>query len=229
MKKILLLPLLGTFSAVAAEPLNYNVVSFSEQANATVAHDLMTVTLVVREEGRDRRSVGNTLTRRLNTVQAKIAENRILRAELIGRNIQPRYEKGKIVRWNDTAYIKVKSKNFQALNKLVAEVQNEALLNNLYFSVSPEKRSETVNELSSQALKNFRTRADVVSSALGFSGYKIINININGNFNSNVSAKIMRASAPAAVTAYDAASEMTAEHPGSEEISQIVSGTVQMQ
>lgn len=225
---LLLLPLLGALPAVAAEPLNYNVVSFSERADTTVAHDLMTVMLAVQEEGADRQAVNNALTRRLNIVQAKIAEYPAFQAELRNRNTQPRYEKGRIAGWSDTAYLQVKSKDFQALNKLLAAVQSRAVLQHLFFSVSPEKRSETVNELSRQALKNFRTRADMVSRTLGFSAYRIVNIDMNGSFSTHGQAKMMRTAVPLAMAAYDSAVEMAAEHPGSEAISQTVSGSIQM-
>ncbi|MDO5058538.1 MAG: SIMPL domain-containing protein [Neisseria sp.] len=221
-----LLPFLA--APAFAESLNYNVVSFSEQATMTVPQDLMTVNLMVHEEGSNRQNVSNTVTRRLNIVQAKIAENRALKAELTDRRSHPQYDKGKIVRWSDSAYLQVKSKDFQALNKLVAAVQKEAVLQGLHFSVSPEKRTETTNELSKQALKNFQTRAKTISNTLGASGYKIVNININSSFQTRSAAAPVMLMAKSAM-AYDAAPEMMADNPGTEEISQTVSGSIQAQ
>ena len=74
--------------------------------------------------------------------------------------------------------------------------ENEAALENVDFSVSAEKRSETVNNLSRQALKNFTARAQVLSDALGFGGrYKIVNINIQSTRKIAIKPVIKSASA----------------------------------
>ena len=55
---------------VWAEPLNYNVVSFSESAVATINKDLMTANLRIQEDGTNRQTVSNTVTNRLNALTA---------------------------------------------------------------------------------------------------------------------------------------------------------------
>lgn len=227
---LLLLPFLA--SPLAAEPLNYNVVSFSESASTIIPNDLMTATLTISEEGNDRQMVSNTVTRRLNIINARITAHRQFKSELTNRYTQPNYnQKGKISSWRDQATLQIQSKDFAALNKLIAESQKEAAIENLQFSVSPEKRSETINELSKQALKNFQTRAKVISQTLGFSNYKIVNIHINSNFRTHNNhlmpkAAVMRAAPIAAAEAYTP--EMTADSAGSQEISQTVNGSIQM-
>ena len=77
---LFLLPFLA--SPLAAEPLNYNVVSFSESASTIVTNDLMTATLTIREEGSDRQTVSNAVTNRLNIVNARIAANRQFKSDI---------------------------------------------------------------------------------------------------------------------------------------------------
>ena len=113
---------------VWAEPLNYNVVSFSESAVATINKDLMTANLRIQEDGTNRQTVSNTVTNRLNALTARIKADKSLKIELVGRSVYPRYNKQKIVGYTDIAYIQVESKDFQALNKLIAASQNEAAL-----------------------------------------------------------------------------------------------------
>ena len=216
---------------VWAEPLNYNVVSFSESAVATINKDLMTANLRIQEDGTNRQTVSNTVTNRLNALNARIKADKSLKSELVGRSVYPRYNKQKIVGYTDTAYIQVESKDFQALNKLIAASQNEAALENVDFSVSAEKRSETVNNLSRQALKNFTARAQVLSDTLGFGGrYKIVNINIQSDFRSyaKTAAAPMMARGIGGMQAEAAAPEMDIAEPGTEEIVQTVNGSVQM-
>ncbi|MDO4997631.1 MAG: SIMPL domain-containing protein [Neisseria sp.] len=216
-------------ASVHAEPLNYNVVSFSERVSSTVANDLMSVNLLIRESSSDRQNASNSVTKRLNAVQAQL-KNSAFKVELSNRYVQPEYNnQGKIRGWVDSAYVQVQSKDFVALSKAVAQVQNDAMVQDLRFSVSPEKRHETVNELSKQALKNFRSRAKVLSETLGFSDYKIVNINIDSSFNTSYAAPAMMKTM-ALRSAMDASSapEMDVSNPGSEEISQTVNGSIQM-
>lgn len=230
MRKILfLLPLLAALP-VSAEPLNYNVVSFSETASATVANDTMKITFAVEESGKDRRDVSNRVTRRLNALNARIFADKTFKGAMGNRSAHAVYDdKGRITGWKDTAYISVESKNFQALSQLAASSQNDAAVRGMQFSVSPEKRSATTDELSRQALKNFRTRAEFISNTLGFRGYKIVNIQIDNNFTAYRSAApVAMRSAKAAGEESDAAVQIDTSNPGTEEIMQTVSGSIQM-
>ncbi|KPN71682.1 SIMPL domain-containing protein [Neisseria sp. 83E34] len=221
---LLLLPLIAT--PVFAEPLNYNVVSFSESVSTTADNDLMSVVFAIEEEGKDRQAVSNRITQRLNTLNARISANKAFKGAVINRSTQPHYnEKGKVTGWYDSAYVSVESKDFQALNKLIAASQNDAAVMRLSFTVSPEKRSEITNELSKQALKNFKKRAEVISQTLGFRGYKIVNIQIDSNFRTRQTAAMKSQTMDAALSSVP---EMTADNPGTEEIIQTVSGSIQM-
>ncbi len=229
MKRLLITALLAAAWPAAAEGLNYNVVSFSESATVVVPNDLMDVRLMVREEGGDRQAVSNAVTRKLNALNARIRSAGAMESELVHRSASPRYDsRGKISGWSDQAYVRVQSKDFQALNKLIAQSQQEAALQGVSFRISSEKRSEVVNELSREALKNFQARAKVVSNTLGFSGYKIVNLNLDNSFRSYAQGATMMKAMRADMAMEAAAPEMVTDNPGSEEITQTVSGSIQM-
>lgn len=238
MRRQSLLPLLlAALPAVAAsaEPLNYNVVEFAESATATVPNDTLTVLFEVSEEGKSREEVSNIVTRRLNTLNHRIEANRKFESELLNRSVSPRYEykngKSTIIGWRDNANIMVKSKDFQALGKLMADSQKEASVSNLSFSVSPEKRDEVIERVSTQALTNFRKRADSISRTLGFRGYKIVRLNLNSGFNTAAASDYEPRAYKAAAMADLAASpapEAIISSPGTQEISQTVHGSIQM-
>lgn len=208
------------------DALHYNIVSFSESASANVTNDLMTVSFVVSTEGSDRNEVSNQTTRRLNALNRRITALADIKAELQSRNVQPRYnDKGKISGWRDAAYVRVESKNFERLNKLIADSQNDAAVQNMGFGVSPQKRDETVASLSKQALENFRKRAALISKTMGFGSYRIVSINLNNDFRSFNNAPVMLKARMAPM----AAEVMDTMPSGEDEISQTVNGTIQMQ
>ncbi|MDU8023991.1 MAG: SIMPL domain-containing protein [Neisseria sp.] len=129
------------------------------------------------------------------------------------------------------AYFKVESKDFEALNRLIADSINIAVLESSSFSVSKEKREETVDQLSKAVILRFKDRAQNLAQTLGFSSYKIVKLNLGHIGNRQVGgdfarAKMLRA-APVAEMAAGIEDGIPAS-PGSEEISLTVSGSVQM-
>ncbi|UOO81040.1 SIMPL domain-containing protein [Uruburuella testudinis] len=237
LKKTLLLAALAATAAfpVAAEPLNYNIVQFAESANAEVPRDTMIIRLTVNEEGRDRAVVNRAFVRKYNTLTQRIEANRAFKSELLGRNAYPRYEykngKRTQIGWQETAQIKVESKDFTALNRLIAEAQNEANLQNTSFSVSKQKREEVIDEVSKAALARFQSRAETLARTLGFRGYKIVSLDLGQIGNQEVMSAYADAAAPMALRAMKAGSAgeiAETPNPGTEQISITVNGTIQL-
>ena len=222
--------LLAASLPVAAESLNYNIVEFSESANMEVPRDTMTAHFSINAEGKDRQAVNQVFMKKFNQFN-KISQNNKFKAELMERNASPRYQytNGKRTQtgWEEHAYFKVESKDFEALNRLIADSINIAVLESSSFSVSKEKREETVDQLSKAVILRFKDLAQT----LGFSSYKIVKLNLGHIGNRQVGgdfahAKMLRA-IPAAEVAAGIEDGVPAS-PGSEEISLTVSGSVQM-
>ena len=208
--------LLATSLPVAAESLNYNIVEFSESANMEVPRDTMTAHFSVNAEGKDRQAVNQAFMKKFNQFN-KISQNSKFKRTQTG--------------WEEHAYFKVESKDFEALNRLIADSINIAVLESSSFSVSKEKREETVDQLSKAVILRFKDRAQNLAQTLGFSSYKIVKLNLGHIGNRQVGgdfahAKILRA-IPAAEIAAGIEDGIPAS-PGSEEISLTVSGSVQM-
>lgn len=214
--------------------LNYNVVEFDESASVRVANDTMHVTLAIQENGKTREMVSDAVTRKLNAVQSKISENKQLIAELGSRNVYPKYnEKHQITHWEDSVEIHVKSMDFDAIAQLVANTQTWAMLDGISFSVSPEKRAVATEQASALALKAFQKRAQFISQSLGFSGYKLVKVDLNSRFEQanafyQAPAPMMRAKASVA-NDYTPAIDVNPDNVGEQEIRQNVHVTIQMQ
>jgi len=183
-KKLALLAILGLAAPAMAEELHYNVVEFSESAGVRVPNDTMSVTLRVVESGASREAVSNKVTKRVNAVLARAKGNQAFEVESGSRSVYPEYDEKRvgIKGWTDSADILVKSTDFAALSKLVADSQQDAMLGDVSFSVSPKKYAAAVDEASEQALRSFRTRAQKVSRTLGFSNYKIVRVELHQSF-----------------------------------------------
>ena len=180
------------------------------------------------------KAAANKVTARVNAVLARARAKSSLKAESGRRYTEAnRDDKNRIRNWTDSATIFVESRDFAALSKFAADSQKEASVQNLYFSVSPEKRAKAVEEAGDIALKSFARRAQSLSRSLGFGGYKIVRLNLRHSFNNIESADAgMRARAYAAAPALSLKAKAAADmqvQSGEEEVNQTVSATVQMQ
>ena len=233
-KKLALLAILGLAAPAMAEELHYNVVEFSESAGVRVPNDTMSVTLRVVESGASREAVSNKVTKRVNAVLARAKGNQAFEVESGSRSVYPEYDEKRvgIKGWTDSADILVKSTDFAALSKLVADSQQDAMLGDVSFSVSPKKYAAAVDEASEQALRSFRTRAQKVSRTLGFSNYKIVRVELHQSFE-NGDEGAMAEAMPAMgmmrrAKAMDAAVPMDL-NAGMRTVRQTIRGSVQMQ
>lgn len=212
-----------------AENLHYNIIEFSESVSVRIPNDTMSVILRITENGQSRQEVSNAVTRRLNAVLARAKSNKTFEVESGNRRTYPEYGNNrKIVSWSDTAEIRVQSQSFDALNKFIAESQNEAMIDHISFSVSPEKREKAVEEASKQALKSFQHRAKTISKTMGFSNYKIVKIELNQSFSNQQESPVMLARSRAVSYANDEAVVMQTS-AGMAEIHQSIQGSIQMQ
>lgn len=217
----------------AAEPLNYNVVEFSESAGMEVQRDTMTARFEVRAEGKDRQAVNTAFTQKFNAFYRK-AKSSPFKTELISRNASPRYQytNGKRIQtgWEEYAEFKVESQDFAALNRLIAETQNQANVRYTSFGVSKQKREAAIDEVSKAAIIRFKQRAKVLAETLGHRDYKIVKLNLGHIGSQTVQAEAvqMKAYRAAPMAADSSMSEVENASPGTEEIAITVDGSIQM-
>lgn len=235
-KTALLLATAMSLSAPALadnQPLHYNIVEFNESATVKVPNDTMHITLVIEETHKNRETASNLVTQKLNTIQARLKSNKRLIAQIGSRYTYPQYgDKGKITGWQDRVSVSIKSTDFEALSKLAADMQEQAMIRGMSFSVSPEKRMKAVEQASEQALQALQHRAQFISRQLGFSSYKVVKVDLTDTFESRAEAsmdyavpQVARMSAKAAAPAM----EVNSDHAGEQEIRQTVRVSVQMQ
>lgn len=217
-------------AAAQAEPLNYNVVEFAESATVSVPRDTMTAVFAVRAEAREREAAHRAFAAKMNAFSRRAADDKALEVSEANRISHPvySYPDNKRVQtgWQESIEYTVKSQDFAALNRLIAQSQKDAEVQNTHFTLSPQKRNAAVDEASRAALLRFKDRAAALAQTLGFSGYKIVSLKL-GELGD---APVMMMSAKAGYAAPMAADNETAAppSPGLEEIRITVNGSVQM-
>ena len=220
----LLLPALLAGLSLApaiAEPLNYNLLKFSETVSRTVPNNWMTVRLKVSSTHANPAQAAAETTRRLNILQSRARRLSGAEVELESRHAYQSYRNGTRP-WEDIAILRVSGSDFQAIGKLIAESSNEAAINDIGFSLKPESRRQIEESLAIEALQNFRKRADTLSRSMGGSGYRVVEVSLQQN------EQTLAVPAMARAAAYEKAGspEPVFDSPGSSTVQQTANGTI---
>lgn len=164
-----------------AESLNYNQISVHAEVNQQVSRDLMNVTLYTEAQNTDPAKLAAEVTETLNKALAQAREVKPVTIRQGNRNSYPIYDdKGqKITGWRERAELRLESADFAALSKLTGELLGDMKMGGMDFSISRPARKASEDTLLKEAVSAFRARAQLVTEALGGSGYKVVNLNFN--------------------------------------------------
>lgn len=170
-------------SLLAQEP-RYNQVSLRAEVQKAVSHDTLQVRLYAEDQDKDAGKLAGRITARLNKALDVARQTEGVSVSSGNRSSQPVYdEKGeKIVAWRERGDILLESTDFASLSTLTGQLLGELNLDDMQFSLSPENRRSTEDELIREAIEAFKARADIATRSLGGFDYKIVNLNLNSQF-----------------------------------------------
>ena len=168
------------FSAYA-EVESYNRVNFQVEVSREVANDLLVANLIVEIQDKEPALVTQRLNNVLNDALEKASAFSTVKASSGNQNTRPVYNKNKVDTWHGYAEIHLESLDFKATGELIMQLQQRMQLANIQFNISPDTRAQVENELITEAIKAFRTRASAISSAMGTNTYKNVNLSISNS------------------------------------------------
>jgi predicted secreted protein len=164
----------------AEEQLRYNVVDLQAEAQREIQNDLMTASLYVEQSGENPARVSNSVNKIVNEALRVAGDVKNVKASTEGYQTYPVYGKNKLLEaWRVRSEIRIESKDFNSLSNLIGKLQSTMQLSYLGFTVSPEARRQAENELITQAISNFRERADIVKQSLKGREFKIRRMSVN--------------------------------------------------
>lgn len=168
-------------AALAADPApRYNVVELQAEAQREVANDTLSASLYVELNDANPAALANAINKAANEALRVARDYKSVRVRSGNNQTYPVYAKGNVLQgWRGRAEIRIESRDFEAASGLIGKLQAGMQLGSLSFSVSPEARRQTENELIAEAIGAFKARADIVRGALAGRGYKILRLNVN--------------------------------------------------
>ncbi|MFJ7884220.1 SIMPL domain-containing protein [Pseudomonas sp. NPDC096917] len=212
-----------------AEGVNYNQVSLRAEASQEVPRDLMIVTLYTEAQNTDSAKLAAEVTTVMNKAIGEAKPVKAVTLRQGNRNSYPIYDNKtqKITGWRERAELRLESTDFAALSKLTGDLMQTLKMGNMQFTVGNDTRKTSEDALLKDAVNAFKARAQLATDALGGTGYKIINLNLNSNGYPQPylrSAMMMKTSAPA----MDSAPTPEVE-AGTSEISMSADGVIEVQ
>ena len=177
-----MLALSGTALAVEPPP-HYNVVELQAEAQRELPNDTVSADLYVELNDADPAALADAVNKASNAALRTAREYADVRARSGNNQTYPVYAKGNVLQgWRARAEIRLESGDFAAVSRLIGKLQARMRLGGIAFSISPEARKRTENELIAEAIGAFKARAEIVRAALGGHGYKIQRLNVTGGY-----------------------------------------------
>jgi len=174
--------LLGAAGAGAHEaPEPMNRISFSVERETQVDNDRMTAVLAVTDEDDDTAELADRVNRAMR--QGLDAAHGVAAVTAHSGSYQtyPVYDEQRIQRWRARQELVLESSDFEALTALIGRLQGGLELASVGFTVSPERRREAEEALTSQALAAFQQRAGLVARSLGASGHALVALSVRSD------------------------------------------------
>jgi predicted secreted protein len=176
---------LAAVPAAAAEPPpRYNTVELQAEAQREVQNDLLNASLFVELNDPSPAALANAINKSVNGALRIAKDYKGVQVRSGNNQTYPVYAKGNVLQgWRGRAEIRIESKDFEAASGLIGKLQAGMQLGNMTFSVSPEARRATENELIAEAIGAFKARAEIVRAALAGSVYKLQRLNVANAYN----------------------------------------------
>lgn len=206
-----------------------SVFHFSTQVNRTVEKDLMQAEVYSRKSGKNLAELRKAVSTNLNKVLEQAKQQSGIEITADGVSNYADYNKdGKVIGWVAEGRISLKSKDFEAMAKVLENLGDQVAVSHIDFSVSPEKMAALEDEMTLDIIKQFQHKADLIQKSLKSQKYVLSDVRLNtpnsDNQNYPVGARMYAASAKMA--SMDSAVEAMPMEAGKQTISASASGKV---
>lgn len=167
----------------AGEPPRYNQISLRAEVNREVAHDRMHVILYREAQHSDPAKLATQITASLNRAVERARAVKPVAVSLGSRQSFPVYDDQgrKVVAWRERAELRLESTDFAALAQLSSALLDELQMAGMHFSLSSDSRKQHEDQLLKDAVAAFKTRAQLVSEAMGARSYRLVRLDLNAS------------------------------------------------
>ncbi|ALM86363.1 SIMPL domain-containing protein [Bordetella sp. N] len=155
--------------------------ALTASASMDVRPDTVLITLNAEVDAPDQPAAGRKLSAALDDLVKRAGGVDQVKVRTEGFNVWPvNNDKGKIGGWRGQGSIVLESTQFEAASALAAKLSDKSAISNIAFRLSRKAHDDAERKLLNDAAESFRQRAVAAASAFGFSGYRIVKLDLGG-------------------------------------------------
>ncbi len=184
--------------AATDSPLTYQRIDFSTEVSREIPNDQINATLSVELSDKDASKLARQITLLVNDALKTASAYPAVKASSGSQNTWPVYgssltSSSRLESWRGRAEIRLESRDFKAAGELIGKLQEKLQLNGLSFVVAADTRRKIEDDLTTEAIAAFKTRAETIRKAWAAKEYKLVQMSLGAAGGPPVYAPMMRA------------------------------------
>lgn len=178
-------------AARASDNSHYDRIHLSVSAREEVDNDTLLAVLSARAEGEELSALADAVNRTVKQAIEQSKQVPAVEVRTLAYQTHPRYQKQRLIGWQVSQAIELKSADIEALSSLLGRLQTEMAIDSLNYTVSPARRDAMEQTLISRAIEQFKQRAEHVTRQLGREEFRLVEMDIQTE-GQNVPPRTMR-------------------------------------
>lgn len=204
LRSMALCTVLATSGAVFAQAAPWaepqNVLQLSASGTVEVQQDLLSMSLTTTREGTEAASVQAQLKTALDAALAEAKRNAQpgqLDVRTGSFSLSPRYTReGKINGWQGSAELILEGRDFPRITQTAGRITT-LTVGGVGFGLSREQRMKVEADAQTQAIDNFKQKADSLAKGFGFGSYTLREVSVNASQDGPIRPRMMAMQASA--------------------------------
>lgn len=181
LKSLIVLLLIHPICWAEDAPSHYNRISLQAEASAEVDNDQLVAVLYRQKEGQDSASLASEINRNMQWAMDLAGKVKGIKAQTLDYRTTPVYRKNTASGWRVSQSLRLESSDHRALSHLIGQLQTRLAVQSMSYQVSERKRQQAEEQLITEALARFQSRAKLVARQLGRKDYRLVQLDVNTN------------------------------------------------
>ncbi len=158
----------------------YDRINLSVNVQKEIENDLLIASLYTQEEALQQSQVAERINATMQWVLDITDEERSVQMQTTQYNTYPVSDRNnRLTGWRGRQGIRLQSTDVETLTKLLGALQQKLAIESMTYGISKTSRSAAEESLITEAITQFQKRAELITSEMGRTDYRVVAMNIN--------------------------------------------------
>ena len=160
--------------------LTYDRINLSVNVQKEIENDLLIASLYTQEEALQQNQVAERINATMQWVLDITDEERSVQMQTTQYNTYPVSDRNnRLTGWRGRQGIRLQSTDVETLTRLLGALQQKLAIESMTYGISKASRSAAEESLITEAITQFQKRAELITSEMGRTDYRVVAMNIN--------------------------------------------------